>query len=166
MITPKLKRRLQRNKVNLVLLVVAAIATISSKDNIAQNAAQMGELRQKMQSNSSQQMDLLASEDHRAELEKIAIARYQQGCKFVVASRNINQLVSLQEGKPVLDLATNYPIAAGSVVCDEAGNTAEIIPGHPPVASRFAFTGNRDVIESAIDKARLSQLKRTKTNQR
>ncbi|MBW4443294.1 MAG: hypothetical protein KME10_19040 [Plectolyngbya sp. WJT66-NPBG17] len=161
----RLQRKLQRNKVNIALLIIAAIATLTSQDSIRANFSQMGELRSKMQANSSQQMDILADEDHRAELEKIAIARYQGGCKFVVASKDPTTLVSLQDGRPVIDLKTKYPIAAGTIVCDESGNTAEIVKGKPPVASKFAFTGNREVIESAIQRARASNLKRSKTNQ-
>lgn len=163
---PRLQRKLLRNKLNIALLIIAAIATLTSKDNITQNAMQMSELRSKMQLNSAQQMDLLASEDNRAELEKVAIARYQKGCIFVVATNAPSNLTALQEGKPVLDSVTKHPIAAGSVVCDESGNTAEIVSGKPPTASNFAFTGNREIIEAAIKRAGATKLKRTKTNQK
>lgn len=165
----RLKRQLQRNKFNIGLLIVAAIATLSSKDSITANMAQMSQLRQKMQANTSEQMEILASEDDKAEKEKIAIARYQRGCVFVVASRDPSKLVSLQDGRPVIDLTTGYPLSAGTTVCDEAGNTAEIIKSPNqrfPVAAKFAFTGNRDVIEAAIQRSRVTHLKRSQSKQK
>ncbi|WP_059001154.1 hypothetical protein [Leptolyngbya sp. NIES-2104] len=166
---PRLKRQLQRNKFNIGLLVVAAIATIASKDNIATNVQQMGQLRNQMQSNTAQQMDLLASEDDKAEKEKIAIARYQRGCLFVVAVKDPSKFAALQEDQPVRDRTTGFPLPAGTTVCDEGGNTGEIVRDattRTPVVKHLAFTGNREVVEAAIKRAGASQVKRTKPNQR
>ncbi|BAU13062.1 hypothetical protein LEP3755_35980 [Leptolyngbya sp. NIES-3755] len=165
----RLKRQLLRNKFNIGLLIVAAIATLASKDNIASNAQQMGQLREKMQTNTAQQMDLLASEDDKAEKEKIAIARYQRGCLFVVAVKDPSKFAALQENQPVRDHTTGFPLPAGTTVCDEGGNTGEIIRDAAtriPVVKNLAFTGNREVIEAAIKRAGASRVKRTKPNQR
>lgn len=165
MIDSRTKRRLLQNKTNLALLVIGAIAVVTSIPDVKTNLHQMGELKDKMQATTAEQMDLLASQDNQAEKEKIAIARYQRGCVFVVASSDPSKLVAIQAGRPVLDGVTKYPLSAGTTVCDAAGTTAEIVAGTPPVAAKLAFTGNREVIEAALKRAGANQLERTKSNQ-
>lgn len=43
--------------------------------------------------------------------------------------KNPRHLIAIEDGLPVLDGVTKQPLASGSVVCDEPGNTAEIVPG-------------------------------------
>ncbi|MBW4419828.1 MAG: hypothetical protein KME13_11435 [Myxacorys californica WJT36-NPBG1] len=165
MLTNRQKRQLQRNKVNIGIGIVALIATVASIPNMAQNAQQMGTLREKMNAQTAEQMDILASEDDKTEKEKIADARYERGCIFVVALSDKTKLANIQEGRPVLDGVTKFPLAAGSVVCDDSGNTAEIIKGKPPTASKLAFTGNQEIVQKALDRARGNGLKRSNSHQ-
>jgi hypothetical protein len=112
-------------------------------------------LRTERKALQQQQIQLEIAQDAAAELEAIAIGRYESGCILVTALDQPDQFVSIVENMPVLDRATQSPLPAGTAVCDANGNTALLthknIDGQIiPVASNLAFTGKRDVIEAAI----------------
>lgn len=94
------------------------------------------------------------------ELARIAEQRYVNGCRFVVSSLDPAQAVALGEQVNVVDLATGTFLPAGTVVCDAIGNTAVLelrdLDGDGmanPVTSSLAFTGNRRVVETAMQQA-------------
>ena len=146
-------KQIQRNPVPSLLLAGVLASLLFSKDNIRQNASAIDGARQITQQNTANQLQLQAIEQSTQQRAKIAAARYQAGCVVVVALNAPNQFTSITEGQPVLDRARNVPLPVNTVVCDAIGNTAVIAPGPDgtPVASQLAFTGDRSVVEAAIN---------------
>jgi hypothetical protein len=144
------------NPLLAIALLVTPLVLLNDGVDSASDFFQQGQtLRTERKALQQQQIQLEIAQDAAAELEAIAIGRYESGCILVTALDQPDQFVSIVENMPVLDRATQSPLPAGTAVCDANGNTAVLtnqnINGEViPVASSLAFTGDRGVIEAAI----------------
>jgi hypothetical protein len=145
------------NPLLAIALLVTPLVLLNGGVDSASDFFQQGQtLRTERKALQQQQIQLEIAQDAAAQLEAIAIGRYESGCILVTALNQPDQFVSIVENMPVLDRATQSPLPAGTAVCDANGNTALLtnkdINGEViPVASNLAFTGDRDVIEAAIE---------------
>lgn len=103
----------------------------------------------------SQQTDLEKS------LGEIAKTRYENGC--VILLNRKRGYTNLEQGQTVVDPIRWTPLPKGTVVCDRNGNTGVLAPRDFDGDGRFttvvaetAFTGNHDVIDNAMKRARRS----------
>jgi hypothetical protein len=128
----------------------ALLRSLQAQDRLRQFAAQQQE--------AVQQSQLLG--DEAQERAKIAVARYKNGAKFVVATANPNQAVAIAEGQPVLDATTKLPLPNKTIVADTLGNTGVIING---VVADVAFTGDASIVQEAIKASNFNRAAKTPT---
>lgn len=147
-----LSKWIQRNPTSSLILGGLAVSLIFSSGNLRQNAQSIADVRHTVQSNTAMQMQLQASEQANQQRAQIAEARYQQGCILVVALHDPSSFTTISEGQPVIDQARGVPFPIGTIVCDSFGNTGKIIAASDgtPVVGEVAFTGNRAVIDAAM----------------
>lgn len=139
-----------------ILIGVAISATfLMSLPRIMQNSAANDRVAQQIFLSNEEQSKLDASLEDKAAKAKVAEQRYQTGCLIVSSINAPGKLTALTNQAPVVDPITKAPLPIGTVVCDAAGNTAELVQGYGgrSVADRFAFTGNRQVINEALRRA-------------
>ena len=132
---------------------IALIAIATSIPNSLRQFDQMQLVSSEIQRNAIEQQRLEAQQEALAERAKIAEERYQTGC-LLIQLRERNTLISLAQGMPVVDSKTGNAIPPGTVVCDFSGNTAVMtaVDGKS-LAQDLAFTGNRTIIQKAIERS-------------
>jgi hypothetical protein len=138
--------------ITLGLAGVAFVAAIPSLGNANSTLADFQSMRDQSNADMATHADLMLQQDSAKAMAEIANERYTVlGCQPVV-NWGQTDWVSLVENEVVLDPETQFPIPAGTIVCDANGNTA--IMQHNaeglPVAQSFAFTGDREVVLSRL----------------
>jgi hypothetical protein len=146
---------LKRNPELCIMAGLLGFSLLLGLDSIKSNMQQVSLLRSQVQADSKTQMALEASQQDARAKAAIAEARYQSGCIVVVAGNNPGFHTTITEGAPVLDGVRGTALPPNTLVCDDQGNTAKLVPGiykgsHTAVAWELAFTGNRTVINAAI----------------
>ncbi|MGF1514244.1 MAG: hypothetical protein ACFB5Z_11190 [Elainellaceae cyanobacterium] len=117
------------------------------------NAERSQQLKVERQANADELVQIQIDEDRKRQQALIADSRYEEGCVLVVASFAPGQFTSITEGEPVMDSAHGVPLSDGSIVCDVHGLTGVIEGG---VVAKTPFTGNREVINQAIDRSQIA----------
>lgn len=140
----------KRNPIATGAIGLMALFALANSPSIARNMQAMGRVREQSMASGEVVSQLQANQIHIEEQAKIADSRYQSGCVIVVASNDPNSFTSLTAGQPVLDGVRDAPLPPGTLVCDAFGNTARI--NDQSVADAFAFTGNKEVIQEAIER--------------
>jgi hypothetical protein len=148
-------KRFKRNPELYIVGGLLGFSLLLGMDSIKSNLQQVSMIRSQVQTNSKTQMALEASQQDAQAKAAIAESRYQSGCVIVVAGNNPDFHTSITEGAPVLDGVRGTALPPNTLVCDDQGNTAKLVPGiyqgsHTAVAWELAFTGNRAVIDAAI----------------
>ena len=148
-------KKIKRNKVSAAFGIAILGCFALNSGEIQKNMTVVGKVREIAQLNAAKDMQLRVSQQQTQMQAEIANEPYQNGCLIVVTIADPTQLTSLNEGQPVLDGASKVPLPLGTIVCDAHGNTAKIIPdaNGNPVAGEIAFTGNREIVESARNKS-------------
>ncbi|MDM9583145.1 hypothetical protein [Nostoc sp. GT001] len=143
---------LQRNPMASVFFFGLCVCLALSSGNLKNQWGAIASLQQKSQENTSKEWNLTLSQQQIETNAKIAEARYNKGCRLVVAKKSPGQFTTLTEGRPVFDRVRNAPLPVGTVVCDAYGNTARIINGE--VVGEIAFTGNQAVIDKVVKRSK------------
>ncbi|MBD2054795.1 hypothetical protein H6F88_01940 [Oculatella sp. FACHB-28] len=142
---------IKRNPISSAAIALMVLAGAANYSTISQNMQATGRVREKAMEHSEFNQQLQATSLFVEQQAEIAEQRYSEGCVLVVASNDPTKFTSLTEGQPVLDSVRNVPLPAGTVVCDVFGNTARIVSlDGQPVASEFAYTGNKQLVDDAI----------------
>ena len=143
-----------RNPVPTAIVLGIGVSLLFNSSNMAKNAQTLGDLRDRVQTNNAVNMQLQADQQHQQAAAQIANQRYQSGCVFVFSS-NSTALTTVTPDQPVIDSARGVPLPAGQTVCDVYGGTAILALNAQgvPVASAFTATGDRTVIDAAMQKA-------------
>lgn len=130
---------MSRNKVPLFFASGLIFCALLSQEAIKDNMQAASNLREEVAKNSKVEMSLMASQQHQETQAQIARQRYERGCLRVKGY--------LQSGEPVWK--NNRPLPAGTVVCDDHGNTGVLIPADfdrdnrlNAVVGQIAFAGN------------------------
>lgn len=144
--------------IHLGFLLLIAATAIPSIGNLGKFGDTLSEARKEADRLGADMVDLKLSQQEAEQKSEIANERYQKGCLPVV-SDDQDYYVSLIELSPVVDPITQVPLPAGSVVCDAHGNTAVLVdldgdPNTAAVASNFAFTGQKAVIDAHLSNYR------------
>lgn len=141
---------LKENPVMMAGIGLAGIALLANLGDIRdrqQYASALGHARDNL---SRETAELRLSVEQQERRAAIANDRYEAGCIFVVLVADTGQAAAITEGASVIDLATRQPFSDGTVVCDSLGNTGVMGGG---VVTQVAFTGDRSVVEMAMDRA-------------
>jgi hypothetical protein len=149
------RKQFKRNPELYILGGLLGFSLLLGMDSITANLQQVSAIRSQVQADSKTQMALQASQQDAQAKAAIAEARYQSGCVIVVAENNPDFHTTITEGAPVLDGVRRTALPPNTLVCDDQGNTAKLVPGiyqgsRTAVAWELAFTGNRAVIDAAI----------------
>jgi hypothetical protein len=140
------------NQIAYVLGGLALVASIPSLGNAQGTIGQFQEMREQSAADIATQAELQLGQEAAKGMAEIANERYSVlGCMPVVNWEQTD-LVSLAENEVVRDPVTGLPIPAGTLVCDDKGNTARMLPNAEgvPVAKEFAYTGNREVVMNRL----------------
>ncbi|BAY11029.1 hypothetical protein [Calothrix sp. NIES-2098] len=139
---------IKRNPVNTAFTVGILGCLAFSSGNISQNLGTLEHIKKTTQYNATKQLELQASQQNAAQQSDIAIERYKNGCLLLTQP--------LIQGQPVYN-TKGKPLPRGTVVCDQIGNTAKLIPRDfdgdgvfVPVVGELAYTGNREAVQDAI----------------
>jgi hypothetical protein len=135
------------------VIVLALLAT-----NAPTQLASMNQQRQLASAISQQnQIDQIKARLANADSQRrsaLAKQRYEAGCQMVFATSDPSKFAAIQQGKPVYDGVTRYPLSDGLVICDLTGQTAIIRNG---VADDLAFLPDRQPIRDAMERYKDAQ---------
>lgn len=132
-------------------------------DNIRSLSQQSAVIKQQRQEFALVQAQLQLTQQESERLAEIAVERYQEGCVFVFNRDDLSKSTTLQEGFPVLEAYSDIMLPNGTPVCDVFGNTGIIADGiyrgvhRENVTTQIAFTGDREVVAAAMERAGIGQ---------
>lgn len=150
---------IRRNQGKLIwgTLILGSLA-ISSND-IKYNLQAISAVKQNVRENNEKIQELEKTSDFVKQQAEIAEGRYEAGCLILVGKNG--KPINLEQGQIVVDPTRNTPLPKFTVVCDANGNTGVLLPRDfdgdgrkTTVVADTAFTGNRAVIEKALETAK------------
>lgn len=130
------------------------IATLLSTPTFLKYQAQIAKDKVAIAEVTAQRRSLELQLQTEKEQAAIANERYKS-CLPVVGNErhgNTHYFSGIKPDTPINDRITNKPLVKGTVICDAHGQTAVI--GDNGIPQKFAYTGNRDVIKSRLNRFR------------
>ena len=147
-------KHIKRHATEYIFALIGCTVALLGHRDIQKQMDSLSSDRERIAQSYAQTRQLLESAEVAKSRANIAIQRYKDGCTIVVAVSSPKDLATLSQGEPVLDRITKNPLPSGTIVCDINGNTA-LLKNNPqgvPVASDFAFTGNRELALTLVKK--------------
>jgi hypothetical protein len=151
-------RFFRRNQSKIVWGTLILTSLAFSSNDIKYNLQQITQIKEGVRENSEKLQDLGKLSDFVKLQAEVAEERYKAGC-LILADKD-GRFINLQQGQTVVDPVKGTPLAKYTVVCDASGNTGVLLPRDfdgdgrkTTVAADIAFTGNRSIVEKAINKA-------------
>lgn len=145
-------------------IVAGVIAVGLSYPSFVRHQARIEQDKAVIEQATAQRRELQIQFQSEKEQASIANERYKT-CLPVVGEemRNGTHYFSgIQKGVVIHDRITGRPLVRGTVICDAFGQTAVI--GEDGTPNHFAFTGDRNVIQSRLKRFRGSQFSQPVAN--
>ncbi|MBW4606892.1 MAG: hypothetical protein KME22_06620 [Hassallia sp. WJT32-NPBG1] len=154
-------RFIRRNKSTIGWCALVAGSLFFAHTDIQNNLQTMADIKTSIAKDSKKIQALEQQTDLEKSQGEIAKTRYQNGC--VILLNRKRGYTNLEQGQTVVDPERLTPLPKGTVICDSNGNTGVLSPRDFDNDGRFttvvaetAFTGDRDVIDDAMQRARIS----------